>query len=363
MRQNPYNSLPESAFWATAVARRHMLDIRDLWQPAHPILATDKVATFGSCFAQHFGSALRERGFSWHITERAPQGLSAENARRFNYEVFTCRTGNIYTASLLSQWLSWADGAPAPDVSWEEGNRFYDPFRPVVEPDGFASHAEMLVSRERTIKAFRRAVTHSEVFVFTLGLTESWFDSRDGFEYPMCPGTSAGTFDSQRHQFVNQDFPAIRQALNNAIRHMRRINPRLRILLTVSPVPLTATMSGKHVLVATMESKSILRAVAAHVASQFTCVEYFPSYEIINSPAFKGMFFEPNQRNVNPSGVRHVMDSFFSCLAAKYPEASARPAPGDRNKRDDANPRKSADAVCEEELLGSFAPGQKGGGA
>jgi hypothetical protein len=93
---------------------------------------------------------------------------------------------------------------------------------------------------------------------------------------------------------------------------MKTINPKLKIILTVSPVPLTATNSGKHVLIATMQSKSILRAVAGQLSDEYSYIDYFPSYEIINSAVFKGVFFEPNQRNVNPHGVSFVMDHFFN---------------------------------------------------
>ncbi len=42
----------------------------------------------------------------------------------------------------------------------------------------------------------------------------------------------------------------------------RRINPQPRFILTVSPVPLVATMSGSHVSPASIYSKSVLRAPA-----------------------------------------------------------------------------------------------------
>lgn len=41
-------------------------------------------------------------------------------------------------------------------------------------------------------------------------------------------------------------------------------------------------------------------------------VDYFPSYELINSPAAKGMFFEKNEREINKVGVDFVMGQFFS---------------------------------------------------
>jgi hypothetical protein len=135
--------------------------------------------------------------------------------------------------------------------------------------------------------------------------------------------------------------------------------------LTVSPVPLTATNSGNHVLIATMESKSILRAVAGQMKRRFGFVDYFPSYEIINSPPFRGTFFESNQRTVNHVGVNHVMDSFFKCLHSKFPMSdmpkiqtkdNEKPATSStRPELDKKAVKRDEDVICEEELLNAFA--------
>ena len=161
----------------------------------------------------------------------------------------------------------------------------------------------------------------------------------------MCPGTVAGEFDENLHKFHNQQFMQVLKNLGDAIDLMREVNPDLKFILTVSPVPLTATKSNKHVLVATMHSKSILRAVAGQVAANRVYVDYFPSYEIINSPVFKGSFFEPNQRSVNPYGVNFVMNSFFKCLVDKF---------GDYEVSESEKAATKADEVCEEELLEAF---------
>ena len=47
---------------------------------------------------------------------------------------------------------------------------------------------------------------------------------------------------------------------SSSARWCARRTPKLRILLTVSPVPLTATAGDDHVLLATTYSKSVLRA-------------------------------------------------------------------------------------------------------
>lgn len=348
MNPNPYEQLPERAFWKPSVANRSMFDIEGLWDPRFEIQPKHKVVTYGSCFAQHIGRSLQARGFNWYITEKAPFGLSDENKKRFSYDIFSSRTGNIYTTSLLRQWTSWALGhAPVPDETWQAEHRSYDPFRPVAEPDGFDNADEVARSRKETVAAFGRSIRSADFFVFTLGLTESWVHDRKGHEYPMCPGTAAGEFDKAVHQFRNQDFLTILENLRESMRLMRAVNPELRFILTVSPVPLTATMSGDHVLVATMASKSILRAVASQLISEDPAVDYFPSYEIINSPVFRGTFFEPNQRSVNPRGVEFVMDMFFNCLASKFGESKPR-----KSKRH----AKTSDEMCEEELLAAFNP-------
>jgi len=351
---NPYESLSEKAFWSPAVAKRYMFDIADLWVPKFQIARKTRVATFGSCFAQNIGRALKARGFNWMIAEAAPSGLREENARKFNYGIFSARTGNIYTVSLLRQWVGWATGEAVPDEVWRTDGRYFDPFRPNIEPGGFESVQELKRSREAAIEAFKTTLTDSKVFVFTLGLTESWFNKTHGYEYPMCPGTVAGDFDPDLHKFVNQDYLSIKKALTETLKQIKKLNPHIKFLLTVSPVPLTATMSGNHVVVATMESKSILRAVAGAVSRQYSFVDYFPSYEIFNAPPFRGAFFEANQRNVNHAGVEHVMDLFFNSLRSKFPYDEAPATSKSRGeKRRKAVSRE--DAVCEEELLNAFA--------
>jgi hypothetical protein len=316
---NPYSALPPQAFWRSAVADKNPYEMTDLWDPKFPIKPRMKVATFGSCFAQHVGRALRKRGYHWFITEAAPQGMSESSKTEFNYELFTCRTGNIYTASLLRQWVEWSlDEKQPPAEYWTSKDRYIDPFRPRIEPDGFESLEEMLESRRAALAAFRQAITEADIFVFTLGLTESWFNKAEGYEYPMCPGTAGGTFDPDQHVFYNQEFAFIQNNLREAINKIRSVNKGVRFLFTVSPVPLTATNSGNHVMVATMESKSILRAVAAQMTRDRPKMDYYPSYEIVNSPVMGGRFFEPNQRNVSMFGVNFVMDALFAAQRDKF---------------------------------------------
>ncbi|MEI9905006.1 MAG: GSCFA domain-containing protein [Asticcacaulis sp.] len=93
-----------------------------------------------------------------------------------------------------------------------------------------------------------------------------------------------------------------------------------------------------------------MRAVAGNT-NNYSWVDYFPSYEIINSPAMRGVFFDPNMRSVNPRGVDFVMDQFFGALARKFGDDT----PVERKKGKGALPPQNPDdIVCEEELLEAF---------
>jgi hypothetical protein len=89
-----------------------------------------------------------------------------------------------------------------------------------------------------------------------------------------------------------------------------KVNPRMRFLLTVSPVPLTATAEKQHILAATTYSKSVLRAAAGFLAQTRQDVDYFPSYELIAQFPTHGKFYESNLRSVKKEGVDFVMAHF-----------------------------------------------------
>ncbi|MCU0904295.1 MAG: GSCFA domain-containing protein [Tabrizicola sp.] len=376
---HPYETLPEDRFWRTAVADRDALDITGLWKPKYEIRRRTRIVTAGSCFAQHFSKALIARKYSWLDYEPGPAGMTPEQRKDYHYGTFSFRTGNIYTPRMLLQWLTWAlTPTDPPDEVWEKDGRFYDPFRPGVEPGGFVSPEELYASRRDTLTAIAAAVRGSHVFVFTMGLTEAWQNRASGVEYAVCPGTVAGRFDDGAHRFVNHNFLLLMGDMTDCLRLMFRANRRLQVLLTVSPVPLTATASGQHVLTATSHSKSMLRAVASELVQSQQRVDYFPSYEIITHPAYRGRFFAPNLRSVLPAGVDHVMAQFFHDQKVAFEDvvAPVPPAPALPDDPEPPEPPKpevlpedprepelteAEELRCEEEILAAFAPDQRHG--
>ncbi len=349
--KSPYTGLPPHAFWRTGVSEQNPLTITDLYRRKFEIGLADKIVTAGSCFAQSIAKHFTAHGYSVINAEPAPEGLDVETAKKFGYGVYSARYGNLYTTRQLLQLTLESLGATTPQhIVWEKEGRYYDALRPSVEPDGLDSPEEVLFHRQGHLTAVRRMLITMDLFVYTFGLTEAWVDKRDGTVYPTAPGIIAGTFDPELFEFKNftcsevmGDFLRFRQLI------LRR-NPKARFLLTVSPVPLTATAGKEHVLAATTYSKSVLRAVAGELAQKFEDVDYFPSYEIIASHFSRGLFYESNLRSVHPTGVVSVMRIFFKAHGALTKPAVDKPA-----KVNKAKPSTSQeDVVCEEMLMEAF---------
>jgi len=308
--------------------------------------------TAGSCFAQHIARYLGRFGFHTLITEDAHPIASAEIAEAFHYGMFSARYGNIYTARQLLQLFQRAFGHfdPVEDM-WEQDGIYLDPYRPRIQPGGFASEREYLLDRDRHFAAVRRAFEDLDIFIFTLGLTESWRSRRDGAVFPLCPGVGGGQFDEQRHEFHNFTVEEIASDLLQFMEHLGRINSRAKVILTVSPVPLVATAEPRHVLVSTTYSKSVLRVACETVCSGRTDVIYFPSYEIVTGSFSRGAYFGPDCRSVTEEAVNHVMGVFFRhfTTAADFSTLASQPR-SDRDRHLEEM-EKIVAVICEEEML------------
>ncbi|MGW8204209.1 GSCFA domain-containing protein [Sphingomonas sp. VDB2] len=345
----PFRSLPAEAYWRKALVQTPAKDVNPASKPSFRIAQTDAVATAGSCFAQHIARHLVGAGYNYFIPENAHPIVPPDLGKKYNYGTFSARFGNIYTPRQLLQLFHRAYGSfqPAEDV-WIEGDRYYDPYRPLIQPQGFPDEASYLADRQEHFAAVRRMVEECNVFVFTLGLTEAWVSRIDGAVFPVCPGCGTGTFDPDRYEFVNFTASETASDLRLALEFIRAKNPDVRFVVTVSPVPLIATAAHRHVLVSTTYSKAALRVAAEEVTAALSDCEYFPSYEIITGAYNRGAYFDDDLREVKPEGVAHVM----RCFAETFLDRSAKAA-SPRKAGKKVRPMSAVlnDIICDEETL------------
>ena len=340
--RHPYQKLPDFHFWKRSVADKIYQEVDPVVSLPWRIGAGEVICTAGSCFAQHIANTLAKAGLNYRNFEPAPTGWSEENGRTHGYGVFSARYANLYTTRQLRQLFERAFGTFHPAESpWQRPDgRWADPFRPEIEPGGFASADEVVAAREGHFAAVREMFKSLEVFIFTLGLTETWQSREDGAVFPLAPGVVAGRYDEKRHSFANFTKDEVMEDLRSFFSALRAINPKARMILTVSPVPLAATFEDRSVLVSTHLSKSVLRVACDEFVRENPAAFYFPSYEIISGSFHRGRYFADDLRTVTQEGVNHVMRLFM-----QHGVESA--LPGVALSEDEG----LMDIICEEEKL------------
>jgi len=353
---HPYQTLSDEHFWSKAIASRAPDQI--LYDPTPRFrftMATDQFATAGSCFAQHFGRELAARGGRLLLAESRHPLIDAD--ANHGYSAFSARYGNLYTTTQLRELFEQACGVRAPVFEFvrREDGRWVDMLRPRAIPDGLSTEEDCRADRGYHLARVRSMMQRCTVFVFTLGLTESWVNRERGHAYGLCPGVAAGHFDPGMHEFRNLSFAECHRDLVTALQLLWRENPAAKVLLTVSPVMLVATCEARGVLQSSVASKSILRAVADECVRTLPQVDYFPSYEIISAPPARGRYFDATGRDVTADGVKLVMDTFFrtrmrgDSAAASMPAGGATHEPGWRSAL--ASVSAALEADCDEVLL------------
>lgn len=343
---HPYRGIPDAQRWSRAMAGRSAGQIDPVTSPPFRIRPDSRIVTAGSCFAQHVARHLRERGQACFVTEPAHPLLPRPVAEACNYGTYSARYGNIYTSRQLLQLWRRATGAFVPlDDRWDEGDACFDPFRPTIQPGGFSSPREYAEDRRQHFAAVRKAFTGMDVLVFTLGLTECWASREDGAVYPLCPGVAAGRFDADRHEFLNLTVDEVVADVGAFVAEVREVNPCMKMILTVSPVPLAATAEARHVLAASTYSKAVLR-VAVEQLVRLPGVYYFPAYEIVCAGGVD--YFAADRRSLLETGVARVMALFFQHL---FEGGAPSPSPVANVESFLGRSQAIMDTMCDEQRL------------
>lgn len=249
-----------------------------------------KFFTAGSCFAREIEFALHNSGsevLSW-----SPDSLlSGEFFNRYN------------TFSIINDFRAAFEG--------------YDSRLVMESPIGFVDYSaagtsttrdEMLTRRTAVCAAHKR-ITESTVLIVTLGLVEVWYDTLLDKYLNVAPSEIlAGNLS--RFECRITDYYENLAAARELIKFIRsHINHELKIILTVSPVPLNATFGGQDIAVANTFSKGTLRAVAQKIVDEDPLVDYFPSYEIVTLSDPLVAWFE-DHRHVRRELVQHIVETF-----------------------------------------------------
>ncbi|MDP9106518.1 MAG: GSCFA domain-containing protein [Candidatus Eremiobacteraeota bacterium] len=309
----PYDAIAAEQRWDRAVTDTPLDELDPQGATRFTFDRSTKFASAGSCFAQRVADSLRASPYRYLQAEPGPAWLDERQRTAYNYAPLPARYGNVYTSLQLLQLLRRACGTFVPDEdAWAlDDGGFADPFRPRIQPGGFETVE--LLRRDRTfhLAAVQRMFRELDAFVFTLGLTECWTARSDGAVFPACPGRGIGRFDDARYEFRNLGVAENVEALTDFLRELRAINPSAKVIFSVSPVAVAATLDAPHVVRASVYSKSVLRAAAETVVRNDPATEYFASFELFSYGRAAASWFEPDGRHVTAAGIERVMRMFY----------------------------------------------------
>ncbi|OJI94497.1 GSCFA family protein [Planktotalea frisia] len=277
-------------------------------QPSFKLQPAEKVFTVGSCFARNVEKHLARLGYNLPGREYVPKELNNLPLDGFM---------NKFTPqSMLNEFLWAFEPDEMPDSS--------ETFLP--QADGTVIDGQLMskinVSPERAYER-RQEITDTfrlsqdcRVVVFTLGLVEAWFDKKTGIYLNRALSQYNASLEPDRFELHVLSFEELYTATKRLMSILAKHgHPDLRILLTVSPVPLLATFTQKDVLSANTYSKSVLRTVAEHISYEFDQVDYFPSYESVTLS---------DRTLAWRDDLGHVRDDLVSVIVSNMAEAYAR---------------------------------------
>ena len=289
--------------------------------PHKPLIRTDsKIFCMGSCFALEIKKVLRSLGYQVHPYEYdLPVQLStgavrlASGRELVHYNTFTILQEFEKAFGLWSQgendfWVVRRKQKPGMEV-------FRDPYRREV----YSATKEDIVRVTRAFdEVIKKGVGESDLYIFTLGLTEVWRKRDDGRYVCAGPGLSGAGWHEDT-EFVQSGFEDNYKNVRKLVELILSKFPDRHIILTVSPVPMARTFSKNDVYTANAESKSVLRAVAGQASREFPNVHYFPAFEMcaaLDRFGKRKVYNSVDGRHVRPEIVQCVTEAFLDAYRA-----------------------------------------------
>jgi hypothetical protein len=282
------------------------------------ITRSSRIFTMGSCFALEIRHELRRRGFDVYPKyddikfDESSQILDSlpDRDNINHYDTFTIRQ---------EIELAFGQSHYKPEDFWEVRDLainkvmgreavYQDPYRKNI----YASDRAGILDVSKKLGAtIRDGLMQADVYIFTLGLIESWLNTVNGLYVCSYPGTGGGGGAEQTVLHVGT-FQENYENLKRVCDLIFSSFPQKQIVLTVSPVALERTFRDMDVVVANMESKTLLRAAAGQICREYANVHYLPSFELF---VYHDLAHD-NGRHATRDGVETVLDLFGKSFLA-----------------------------------------------
>ena len=288
--------------------------------------------TIGSCFAEEIRKALTARNVRCY----PEYSRIAIDPNRMKIDTLPAREHmNYYNTFSIRQELERAAGqwTQAANDLWlvhkrdiqngvfvaGERTLCQDPYRRLV----FGKTPEDLhEALEQINVVMRDGFRQADVCVITLGMTEVFKKKDNGLVCNQVPVYGGGS--GLRETFFHaSDYQENLENMRVSLRLLKEMNPKVQVVLTVSPVPLHRSFNSDDIFVNNYESKCTLRAVTAQICREFDWVHYFPSFEIVwgtGATAYQAKDRLHVKEEVVDRIIAAFMDTQFEALPDQGPD-------------------------------------------
>ncbi|BCJ91161.1 hypothetical protein IZ6_18960 [Terrihabitans soli] len=294
-------------------------DQRKITIQRRPIFTKNDVFfAMGSCFAEEIRKALTGKRIEcvphYKDVAFAENDVSAPELKNDHLSYYNTFSVRLQLEQALGLWRQdagdyWLTKRSAEyRVPWE-GGVYQDPYKRVIraaDPENLTAVIDAI--NAETARGFQTATA----FLFTFGMTEVFINRKSGKVVCQKPSYGGGGGADETELHVS----SFEENLDNVLAIVdliRARKPDAPIVMSVSPVPLARTFQNTDVMTASIEGKSILRAVLGRAARERENVFYLPSYELVGALGFfEG--YRKDLRHVERTTVSQITDAFFDAF-------------------------------------------------
>jgi len=235
-----------------------------------------KFFTMGSCFARNISKTLVEQGFT------------------SNHVEITEFVNTTFANRAFVDWLT----------DHSDNRSANERFKELLPPQW---------SAENTIKN----IGDSDVFIMTLGVAPAFFDKDTGEFILPRPSSLNSKMLAEKYDYRTT---TVQENVDNVlylINFIRSLSSNIKIIITVSPIPMMASFEFESCVQADCLSKSTMRLVAHEVVnnSNISNILYWPSFEIFRwagSQASNYFSIDDGASNhVSEDKVRGTIEAFI----------------------------------------------------
>ena len=256
--------------------------------------ADENSLVLGSCFSLRISDFLN-RNFKTKIYEQ----------NKLNLKV---NWGRVYSIKNIEQIIQYSVYKKK-IICEESKNIFFDPLREdtiSISSDRQKLKESILNHRVQSLKSFKKASS----IILVLGTNEIWYDKLNKCYWGTKPSSFIIHSKPNRFVFKKITYKEMYLSLINSIKLLKKINPSVKIILTLGVVPPEATYLGQSILENFFISQGEIRNVVNKIIIRKNKnVTYFPLFEYL---FFRNPFvFKADNRHINEYYVKKVLNLLF----------------------------------------------------